>query len=702
MPPTTADPLRRDQPAAGPSAEATTSARSKTWAGVVTGFTAADLERVRAFSARRLATRVVGTELHVFVVLPDKASAAVVGRSMGITATWQKADGSSWGTIQSTHDVVVDAAHQGKRLREGESQQPLPRPALDPSPDPERAARARAGLASLLQQIHANDPTAAQDVLQDPLTENIFRDLGPLRATREPMGSPPSRSKPVPPPSSPSLDEEHAEEPQDSAGEPMDVAVTPPSSPSHDESEELPDESPPSLEWLLGQGLPFSKESLVGKPVQLRGLEKRPELNGEWGRIITMPASPTARVPVSLDDSQQLLLKPANVHIARSDSSKSREGTRVPPEDARADLDYQNWLKREALLHPHLQEQLNLEPPGPGKSLLRRCKERGWNDSGTTQKSPLSDADYIRNFGYLHGVGEEPDEAMQHPDIWPTTYTIEDPATGEVRREIWDGKGGKPGNSFWRTDFVDNEVEGEDEAHWSSGGDESEEEASVEANSSADIEADFAELAVAPRRWPARACDTCLRCGKLGHWASACTELQCGNCKQIGHRAADCPKPAPCFRCGKLGHWVKDCPEAYSWQQRPATTKETGPMQLEEPTVGLSEFIQPVRTYLHFCTACEYRTSVLTKAARGIPRHKVRRQDGWTSWMADWCSGSGDRPSHSELVDEREPEGSGICVCDATVCVCGKPILAIGGPSTHEGSVAANSTDLIYRMPHLF
>ena len=53
---------------------------------------------------------------------------------------------------------------------------------------------------------------------------------------------------------------------------------------------------------------------------------------------------------------------------------------------------------------------------------------------------------------------------------------------------------------------------------------------------------------------------------------------------------------------------------------------------------------------------------------------------------------SGEQPARSELVDEREPDPSDYYV----------PMRAIDCPSTHGGSVAANSTDLIYRMPHLF
>ena len=45
--------------------------------------------------------------------------------------------------------------------------------------------------------------------------------------------------------------------------------------------------------------------------------------------------------------------------------------------------------------------------------------------------------------------------------------------------------------------------------------------------------------------------DSCLRCGRLGHWASECfarTKVRSETDKM------DC-----CFRCGREGHWASDC-----------------------------------------------------------------------------------------------------------------------------------------------
>lgn len=95
----------------------------------------------------------------------------------------------------------------------------------------------------------------------------------------------------------------------------------------------------------------------------------------------------------------------------------------------------------------------------------------------------------------------------------------------------------------------------------------------------------------APRRWPARACDTCSRCGLKGHWANDCPEILCGNCHQPGHRAADCPKSAPCFACGQLGHWVANCPTRGAVKPAAATiTGEPSPAPpvstpLEQPAL---------------------------------------------------------------------------------------------------------------------
>ena len=117
----------------------------------------------------------------------------------------------------------------------------------------------------------------------------------------------------------------------------------------------------------------------------------------------------------------------------------------------------------------------------------------------------------------------------------------------------------------------------------------------------------------------------------LWHWARDCTEIVCGNCKQRGHYAADCPDPAPCFHCGQLGHWAKDCPQLHADQLANTETRWI----IFEPLT--------LKIYRHSCAMCGYETSVVTKASGGMPRHKCN---------GEWCNGSGLHPGCSELLEE--------------------------------------------------
>ena len=51
-----------------------------------------------------------------------------------------------------------------------------------------------------------------------------------------------------------------------------------------------------------------------------------------------------------------------------------------------------------------------------------------------------------------------------------------------------------------------------------------------------------------------------------------------------------------------------------------------------------------IKEYTHSCCACDYTTSILTKASHGMPRHKAN---------GEWCDGSGKPPHKSVLQSER-------------------------------------------------
>jgi len=97
--------------------------------------------------------------------------------------------------------------------------------------------------------------------------------------------------------------------------------------------------------------------------------------------------------------------------------------------------------------------------------------------------------------------------------------------------------------------------------------------------------------------------DSCLQCGKSGHWARDCpdknkpersksfgskasgNDITCFKCGVPGHTSNACPQTGPsgstggsepCFNCGKLGHWASQCPDNGRAPKRARSTSSKG------------------------------------------------------------------------------------------------------------------------------
>ena len=310
--------------------------------------------------------------------------------------------------------------------------------------------------------------------------------------------------------------------------------------------------------------------------------------------------------------------------------------------------------------------------------------------------SDLSDQEYIRNFGYLHGIGLEPEDyyaprAPQEVDcvlhtsgdglrkeMWPfppplssSDSSDDEPAAPPPARSVSppvcpplpEGLHRfMPSEGLSSDESAPDESDGESDGGGGVGG--------SEGGSGDGSDSDGESVGGSARRWQARPCDQCVRCGLFGHWASDCPHVLCRNCKQfghvtaqcpmpvtcfrcreLGHLAADCPVPAgaavadgPCFRCGLHGHWVADCP--MPTPQHVASSAAERRWVLFSPPSNIQQFT-------HFCSLCKYPAATLTKASKCMPRHKV---PGSTPGRM-WCPGSGLPPKRSELQSEQPAIG---------------------------------------------
>ena len=338
----------------------------------------------------------------------------------------------------------------------------------------------------------------------------------------------------------------------------------------------------------------------------------------KW-RLPPLPSLPAEPQSAASDDADADW-REANDHIrAEFDGLNFDE----VPEDARVDLDPTAWLRRESLRDPSLRKQF---PKGQRHTRMPQLFYAIAAGKGHTNRRAARR--YIRSFGYEHGIGPEPCD----PDAIDGDCMFARGVDG--KREVWKYEA-PPTSSDESSDDECASTPEPGEPYFSSP-ENSDDDAAVES-----------------RRWEARPCDKCLRCGEVGHWASDCTAIVCGNCKQVGHRAENCPKPAPCFRCGELGHWAKECPQLCGVvKERPAPA----PSQPENKETRWVVFQPPtLKTFRNYCRACDYSTTALTKKSKCMPRHK--NADG------EWCDGSGLKPRRREFISERPdpsyPRGRG-------------------------------------------